>query len=140
MRLLQTLDGALGGRRAAARLSGVIGADETSGPKSLGFLHAAAASAPIDVPDGVSTVLGAGGGLLAGMKLGHPVLGTIGGASLGRNLPALFRKELRPMAARNLTVTGVAIAGSLLVPAHRTIAFGVGYLLASIVTYYGGWR
>lgn len=149
---LQRLDAALGGRRAAARLSEVFGDDSSPGKEALAkkepfsmkkFLAEAGDGAQVDVPDGARTVVGAGAGLIIGYKFDRPFVGAIGGASVGRNLPALFDKDLRAIAGRNMAVTGTAIAGSAIAggsPVRRAIGFGLGYLLGGFVTYWAGWK
>ena len=145
---LQKLDEALGRKRAVARLSEVFGDDAQTAivkkdPFSLReYLKKSSEGAPTDVPDGVGTVVGAGAGFLIGLKVGRPIVATIGGASLGRNLPALFDRDLRSIAGRNLAVTGTAIVGSVLIGGsalRRAVGYGIGHLIASMATYFGGW-
>jgi hypothetical protein len=89
-----------------------------------------------DVPDGLGTVLGAvAGGYL--MRSKHPYLGVIGGASLGRNLPVLFRAGDKRPAWRNVITTGGGVAGSMLMPGRPIL----GFLLGAAVAGYGAhWK
>ncbi len=117
-----------------ARVGGVIG---DAGGSSLSKLFGdAKAMAPADVKDGVGTAAGAVAGLLYGHKHKHPWLGIAGGASLGRNLPALFNPSTRRTALVNMGETGVAIAFSKAVPRHPFVAFVVGDIAARLVTYF----
>jgi hypothetical protein len=68
----------------------------------------------------------------------HPVLGIIGGASLGRNLPALMDDDLRKLAARNMVATGAGVAGSLYMPKHPIIGFLIGSVVGGAAAYFGG--
>ncbi len=92
-------------------------------------------------PDGIGTL--AGGAL--GMMLwpGHPVLGLAEGASLGRNVPALFEDATRRTAACNLAQTSAAVAGSyvlgkLPLPWTGTLGFLAGWALAGAALYLVG--
>jgi hypothetical protein len=68
---------------------------------------------PKYVPYGVGAIGGAAAGGYIFRK-SHPVLGVIGGVSLGNNLPALLNPQLRNMALSNMVMTGSGIAGSVL--------------------------
>jgi hypothetical protein len=123
-----------GADRNVNRLAQVMGAEDS--PWARVFNTTAPS---MDIPDGVGTVAGLAAGAYVGFKKGHWLLGSIAGASLGRNLPALvLHPEQRRAAARNLIVTGVACAGSLFMQNNRALGFGIGYLAAAVATYYGG--
>lgn len=132
---VKDLDRYLGTSRNLARLSSVVGSVPVLGGSSaLGpMLARAKAAAPQDVKDGVGTLVGAAVGALVGQrKGGHWVLGAIGGASLGRNVPALVSSDIRSIAAGNLAVTGAGIAGSLLFKRHPVIGFLLGTLAGGV--------
>lgn len=100
---------------------------------------AAPAVSPTVPVDGVGTLTGAAvGGIL---WADHRILGVIGGASVGRNLPAVFRAETRRAALCNMAQTGGAIVGSRLVGGNSTFmrvaGFTVGWLAAGAALYYG---
>lgn len=83
-----------------------------------------------DVKNGPSTVIGAvAGGLL---WRDHRVLGVIGGASLGRNIPALLDERDRKWALCNLSSTGAGVAGSLLWKEHPVWGFMLPFVLVSV--------
>lgn len=144
-RYLTGIDAIVGARREVARVSDVLGASTAivRKPSTVSeFLTKVGATAPEDVPDGIGTL----GGAVAGLVLvkQHRLLGAIGGASLGRNVPALFRPAERPMAVRNMGITGAAIAGSLLAGTRfgvpgRVGGFLVGWLVGGAVAYLGGY-
>ena len=94
------------------------------------------------VPDGVQTVAGAAAGYLVASKYypEHPVLGTIGGASVGRNVPALLKPELRRHALCNMGQTGAAIAGSRMLEAHPVWGFILGHVVGGAVIHVAGLR
>ncbi len=137
---LEHLKRVTGSNQQIARVANVVGASGSSSAISR-FLANAEAEAARDVPDGVGTVAGAAVGALVGMKRGgHPVLGAIGGASLGRNMPALLHPADRRIALCNMGETGFAMACSLAAPRHPAIAFVVGDLIARAVIHFGGLR
>jgi hypothetical protein len=121
---LRKADQLTGASRSLARLSHVLGADAPSSNPSPSvtreFLREIGASRPRDVEDGFGTAAGAVvGGYLGATKFkskDHPVMstlgGAIGGASLARNVPALFDPSLRKPAARNLLMTGAGLGAS----------------------------
>lgn len=112
---------------------------KTGRPATLSdFLAQARAQAPRDVADGAGTVVGAAAGAL--LWGGHRVLGLIGGASLGRNIPALLREGERKMALGNLSATGAGIAGSLFWRAHPVWGFVFGHVAGSVAAYFAGFR
>lgn len=145
---IQDLNSVTGAGRNVARLADVLGAASPETTQALApvsgkpsavaaFLQDIRATRPRDVPDGLGTLAGAvvGGYLYRGT---HPVLGIIGGASLGRNLPAMLRADDRRAAARNLITTGGAIVGSVLWKAHPALGFLAGLILGGGAAYYGG--
>lgn len=137
------LDSVTGASRTVARIADVLGADTAPStalvpvsqkPSALEtFLRAASVNRPRDVKDSVGTAVGATLGLVAVSE--HRVLGAIGGASLGRNLPALLRAADRPAALENMLVTGAAIVGSLLLHRSPIIGFGLGWLSGGAAVY-----
>lgn len=116
---------------------------------------------PSDVPrDSVWTIAGAilGGAVFLNeraiarggrvIRTGtHPYLGLIGGASLGRNMPALFTESTRKMALQNMTETGAGITASLIASKFKNLpvvggilpifGFAVGYVGLSYWHYKG---
>lgn len=94
------------------------------------------------VPDGVQTPAGAAAGYLVASKYypEHPVLGVIGGASVGRNVPALLKSDLRTHALCNMGQTGAAIAGSLMVEKHPVWGFILGHVVGGAVIHVAGLR
>lgn len=140
------LDQVLGGHRSLARISDVMGAvtpstDVTVPAKtnpSLGdYFRRLNAERQKDVPDGIGTLAGAvAGGYL--LRKEHPLLGVIGGASLGRNLPAALDPNMRGEALRNLVTTGSGVVLSLYAKKHPVIGFIVGSIIGGTGAYYAG--
>lgn len=84
-------------------------------------------------------VLMLAGGAIGGLVLPeHRVLGVLGGASLGRNMPALLSPTHRQYAVRNMASTGAGIAGSLLggKQGRPVIGFIVGWLAAETAFFF----
>lgn len=121
-----------------ARVGNVVG--DAGGAKLSLFFRDAKDASPRDVKDGIGTAAGAVAGMLYGHKHGHPWLGIAGGASLGRNVPALFNITTRRTAIVNMAETGVAIACSKAMPKHPFWAFVGGDILARLVTYFANLR
>jgi len=106
------------------------------------FERIGAVQAP-EVPDNVGTL--AGGAIGAMVFPGHRILGLIGGASLGRNLPMLI-SEHKGSAVRNMAMTGTAVAGALIGSSGRKtktgkvigsmVGFSVGWIVAGAVDAY----
>ena len=140
----RSFDEVMGARRSLARISDVF---NKVSPKSLvgtapsigGFFRDVNESRPTDVPDGIGTLAGAAVGIYA-YRGTHPVLGAFGGASLARNVPALFDGGLRKIAVGNMIQTGAGIAGSLYMPKNPALGFAVGFVIGGVVKYYGGLR
>jgi len=138
-------DYAVGGRRALKRASTILGAVTNPTPAIVAphknvfsrFLDDVNAARPEDVPDGLGTVAGAGLGYYM-YKGKHPVLGIIGGASLGRNLPALLSPGYRTLAMRNLATTGAGVAGSLYMKKHPVVGFIAGALAGGVASHLMG--
>lgn len=123
---LQHASRTTGLNRALARVDDVLG--EASPSKLVpGFLRDMG-TARSDVRDHVGTVAGAAAGYYYARRK-HPILGIIGGASLGRNLPAMLNSAERGFALRNLVTTGGGIAGAIVVKKHPVLGF-IGGLLA----------
>jgi hypothetical protein len=106
-----------------------------SRPKTVAeFLgHIGAVEAP-EMPDNIGTLAGGAIGAIAFPN--HRVLGLIGGASLGRNLPMLL-SEHRGAGVRHMVITGTAVAGALIGGANRKTK--VGKVVGSIVGFSAGW-
>lgn len=143
------LDQVLGGHRSLARISAIgasvsptLAPGETgitvpakSNPSLGEFFSRINAERQKDVPDGIGTIAGAvAGGYL--LRKEHPLLGIIGGASLGRNAPALLNPGMRSEALRNLVTTGGGLAGSLYAKKHPLIGFLLGALAGGTAAYY----
>ena len=148
---LEGIDAVTGTRRSIARLADVLGEMPTPKPavepalvpagaatsKSF-FRDVGVAASDSEPPDGIGTLVGLAAGAVAVPS--HRVLGGIGGASLGRNVPALFRAEQRTAALRNMGVTAAGIAGSLAWKAHPIAGFAVGSVVGGVVAYLAGAR
>lgn len=144
-RHFRTATASTGATRALTRLSSIVGAapeavvPEKKKESAMEFLRRLSSEAPTkDVPDTIGTPVGAALGLLFVPR--HRVLGALGGASLGRNAPALLSPETRKPALRNLAGTGTAIVFSLAVPRHSVLSYIVGEILGSAGAYFGGLR
>jgi hypothetical protein len=129
----------VGAPRHLARLSHVVG---DAAPASFQkYLADARASAPRDVTTSeVGTLAGAAAGLVIGHHFDHWLLGVIEGASLGRNVPALFKAGERRFALCNLAQTTSGVAGSLVAKGHPVIGFLLGYLGAGLAISFTGFR
>lgn len=135
---------AAGLQQSAARLSDVLG--DSTGDSSLSrFLTRASVGAPQDVGDGLGTVVGMAVGGYIGHKKARKnlhvvdtLLGVVGGASAGRNLPALLDPALRKTALVNMGQTATAIALSASSPKHPIAAFVIGEIVAGAAIYF--WR
>ena len=149
----KNFDEVLGGRRSLARISDVFGkispkhstALVGTAPSMVGFFRGINESRPADVPDHIGTLIGAAvGGYVGGISLKgtHPVrdgiLGVIGGASLGRNVPALFQDDVRKLAMRNIVTTGSAVVVSRYMQNSPILGFGIGWVAGGIAAYVGG--
>lgn len=145
----QTLGAVTGLNRTVARAANVLGVQSNAlaRPTTIGsFLSEARASAGLDVEDGVGTLVGAAAGAYWFRKRGHnrpylgghPILGGIAGASLGRNLPALLKPAQRGAALRNLIVTGAGIAASLYFKKRPVVGFVGGAVAGGVVTHFVG--
>jgi len=96
-----------------------------------------------DIPDNIGTLAGGAVGAMAFPN--HRILGLVGGASLGRNLPALL-SEHRTAAVRNMAITGAAVTGALVGANGRKtktgkvvgsiVGFSVGWLVAGAIAAY----
>ena len=137
--IIGSVDNVVGGTRTLARIVGAVesavapSAVTTPPPSEL----MRSLGAPRDVKDGAMTLGGAGIGFLFGPKK-HRVLSAIGGASLGRNVPALLHVEERKIALRNLLATGLGIGGSLLIKSHPILGFFGGLIGGGIAAHYAG--
>ena len=134
-----------GAKRLTGRLASIVGSEEVTAlvpasvqPSFTSTLAKAKAHAPHDVRDTAGTAAGAVAGAVIWRE--HRVLGAIGGASLGRNIPGIFRGADRRDALCNMANTGAAIAGSLIAPSTPIVGFTVGYLIGGAVIYFGGLR
>lgn len=135
---LSGIDATAGGHRGVARLSSVLGANvSAANPSSVEeFLRDVKATAPPDVKDGATTVAGAAAGAFLWKR--HRVLGLLGGGSLGRNVPALFRPSERRAALCNIGQTGGGVLGSLIIGGAP--GFILGWLGAGVLIYFNKWR
>jgi hypothetical protein len=132
---MNPVESATSAKRTLARLADVLGnVPAPVQPESFqDYLRRLSLNAPPDVSDGVGTIAGAAAGAY-GWK-GHRWLGAIGGASLGRNLPALLLKPTeRGMAFSNMGVTASAIFGSLSLPGSPKLGFILGWLIGGMAT------
>ena len=92
---------------------------------------------PPGIKDGILTAVGAAVGAYLWKQ--HRVLGALGGASLGRNLPAVLTHD-RYNALYNMAVTGVAIMGARTYQKHPVYGFAGGWTVANLATYFAGRR
>ncbi len=141
---MSRFEAVVGAKRSIARVTEVLGAEDTAQlatrlPSSTAdYLRDVRGMVPAGIRDGAGTLAGAAAGaILVG---NHRVLGTIGGASLGRNLPAIFDSATRREALCNMGQTGVGIVGSLLMPNARVAGFLVGWLAGGIGVHFGNLR
>jgi hypothetical protein len=113
-------------------------------PKAVSrFLDNIGAIQAPEMPDNVGTL--AGGAIGAMVFPNHRILGLVGGASLGRNLPMLL-SEHKGAAVRNMAMTGTAIAGALVGSSGRktttgkavgaVVGFSIGWIVAGAVDAY----
>ena len=125
MNYTRKLDKALGTSRILGRVTTVLGADAPApaaiapavpaqGSTMKELMAKINAARPRDVKDGAGTLIGAVGGMYIGNRYDHKWLGLIGGASLGRNVPAMLHANDRKYAQKNLLETGGGVAGALL--------------------------
>lgn len=88
------------------------------------------------LPDGIGEygwIAGGGVGLV--MFAGtHPVLGFLGGATLGNEAPRLFKPGERVDALCRIGVQGSAIAGSVMLEKHPVLGYLGGMLLGAYAT------
>jgi len=149
----KNFDEVLGGRRSLARIADVFGkitpkhstALVGTAPSMVGFFRGINESRPADVPDHIGTLIGGAVGAYIGgvsLKGAHPVrngiLGTFAGASLGRNVPALFQDDVRKLALRNIVTTGSAVVVSRYMENSPILGFGIGWLAGGAAAYFGG--
>ncbi len=128
---LKQADQIVGVSRELSRVSAALG--PSVAPEFLAGLDVSASD---DVRDGVGTIVGAVAGGYA-FRGKHPYLGIIGGASVGRNVPALLDVGSRGIAVRNLVVTGAGVAGSLYMKKHPVLGFLGGAVAGAFATYFG---
>lgn len=83
------------------------------------------------------TLVGAAGGLYYGYTVDHPVLGLIGGATLGSNLPKLMKPGQRAEALTSIGIVGVATYASAKLPAMLP-KFVPGFLKHPVAGYIVG--
>ncbi len=126
---MKQADQIVGVSRELSRVSNALG------PSSPQFLAGLDVSPIDDVADGVGTIVGAvAGGYIYRQK--HPYLGIIGGASLGRNIPALMNPGERGVALRNLITTGAGIGGSLYMKKHPILGFLGGAVAGAFASHF----
>lgn len=133
----------LGAQDTGSRLSRIVGVDAApvapaapaAKPSTLAeFMRDLRTQTPDNIPDTAGTAVGLAAGAFLWKR--HRFLGAIGGASLGRNLPALLKPEHRWSAIRNLLTTGAGVGGSLLAPRNRIVGFVLGSLAGGLATYF----
>ena len=134
-----------GAKRAASRFANVLGGEDVTAlvpakarPTFAEYMSKAKEGAPSDVRDTAGTAIGAAAGAI--LPRNHRVLGFVGGASLGRNVPALISAGHRRDALCNMGQTGAAVAGSLLLSGAPIAGFALGYLAGGAAIYFGGFR
>lgn len=134
--LFQHVDGLTGIGRALARLESaeIVGRDNSIST----FVRGMGDKPRTDVKDGIGTVIGAATGAVLWKE--HRVLGAIGGASLGRNLPALLSSSTRRFALCNMGVTSAGVVGSMLFKNSPIVGFGIGWLAGNAIVYFGKYR
>ena len=127
-------------RRSLARLSDVFSSKSEALDRSVvgEFLRDTKAKAPSEIDDHLGTVVGLAAGAVLWKQ--HRFLGGIGGASLGRNLPALLNPLQRNNALCNMGQTGAAILGARLLPKNSIAGFVLGWLAGGAAIYFGGLR
>ena len=132
------VENATAAKKSLARMADVLGAAPASvRPTSLqDYLRKMSIDAPRDVRDGLSTGVGAVAGYYLWKR--HRWLGAIGGASIGRNLPAIVSGADRNIGLANMGQTGAGLAASLYWKKHPRWGFVLGWLAGGLIT--GGWR
>ncbi len=132
---LQHLDNLTGASRTLGRLQSaqIVGHDNSIST----FVRGMSEGPKSDVVDGLGTAIGAAAGAVLWKQ--HRVLGAVGGASLGRNIPALFG-SMRRHAMVNMSTTGAGVLGSLLFRNSPIVGFGIGWITANAVVYFGKYR
>lgn len=137
---IKKADQITGASRSLARLSHVLGADTpaTNPSSTAQFLRDIGASRPRGVEDGIGTLFGAVAGGYA-YRSNHPFLGVLGGASVGRNVPALLKPELRKEAIGNLATTAAAVYGSLRWKTHPVLGYLLGAIVGNVATSVAGY-
>jgi hypothetical protein len=136
---IKKADHVTGASRSLARLSHVLGADApVANPSSTQeFLRSIGASRPRSIEDGVGTIAGAGVGAYL-YRDRHPFLGLLGGASLGRNVPALLNVAQRKEAIGNLITTAAGIYGSLSWKKHQVLGYLLGHIAGNVASNIAG--
>lgn len=134
---LKHVEGVTNYRRNLARVSKLTG----SAPTLLGS-HALATHVQGAAPKiewGVGTAAGLVAGGIIGAKHGHWLLGSVSGASVFTNVPALLKPEQRKEAFWNLAQTHAGIFASMAVKddsaGKKTARFLLGYLAVGVVRY-----
>lgn len=117
---------------ALAHLSSVIGADAK--PRSLSEFINDIKRHETQPRLAAGTIGGGAAGYFYFKN--HRILGAIGGASLGRNLPTVFLGGNRKHAFVNMATTAMAIASSRMVKGHPVLGFVGGSLLGNAVLRY----
>lgn len=140
------IDAVTGATRTIARLADVLGTEGApmspsgivkSGGSTLSrFLDDIKRRTPDEIKDGAGTIVGAAAGALLWRE--HRVLGFLLGASLGRNVPALRKREYRRAALCNIGITGAGVLGSLKIPTHPAVGFGLGWAGGGVLAYMAG--
>lgn len=114
------------------------------GADRVGFLRKIGAIGEDGIPAHGHLIGGAVAGVVGAFAWkNHPVLGFIGGESLGNNIPALFAAEQRRDALCNMAQTGAGMLGAHLLPSSatsRAIGFVVADILAGLLLSASGLR
>lgn len=134
----KTLDSVLGASNTLARVSDAFAAVPGGAAVSDYVCRLHSIGSSVDIPDGIGTVAGAGAGALYFKN--HRVLGAIGGASIGRNVPALLNDAERRDALCNMSQTGAGILGARMLPGSPVVGFLLGWIGVGVGLHVTGLR
>jgi hypothetical protein len=128
------MESVIGAQSMIARAADAIGAVPAPvRPSSMqDYLRKLSINAPKDINDGIGTVVGAGAGYYLWKK--HKWLGAIGGASIGRNIPAVVHGVDRNIAFANMAQTGAGVAGSIFWKKYPKLGFVGGWLVGGLIS------
>lgn len=92
-----------------------------------------------EIEYGIASAAGLVAGGIIGAKHGHWLLGSISGASVFTNVPALIKPETRSEAFWNMLQTHGGVIASLGAKENKALGFVLGFLAVGAVRYfYGG--